>query len=321
MQVKLLHSYGKKDIAEYTHDIGEMSPNQILVKTQLVGCCRSDISAYAGWERPMPFGQFGHEGLGIVKKCGSNITDVKEGDIVATFSDPAYADHYYAKHGEYTKVKELHQRHILQPVACGVNIWLETKKMMDRMGYSNEQVLLIGSGFLSMIIGKTVIWLSQSHDTDKRIDQSKFDIVGNANQDFWQQSGFNRFRSLNDIQQQYKVVIDLSSKAEYFDIIVNNITATEGLVCYASTPTSPVTTNFFEACWKCLTFVLPSPRNSGFSNAMDISEKIISGGWINVDSQWTQGYPRNDMTQVKQAFEDGANRKPGYVRGFIDFRN
>jgi len=323
MSTKLLHLTKPGLVEEYTWDLPNMAADQILVKTKMTGVCRSDIGNYGGLEA-MPYsskenpngiiGTWGHEGLGTVVAIGRNIFDVKVGDFVATFSDPAYSDYYLAKFKEYVKVPELSPKYILQPCACGINVFLETRRFMQYMKYQNETILLIGSGFLSTIIGKTSKAMIQSEP----YSFSDIEVVGNANKEVWDSMGFKRYDNINQVNKKYKVIIDLSSKPENFEKIIE-LSDVEALVCYAATPTKPITTNFFDSCWKGMTYILPSPRNKHFIDAMEMGRIMIETNKLNVDSMWTKGYNRD--TEFKQAFNDGLNRPAGYSRGYIEWNN
>jgi hypothetical protein len=48
---------------------------------------------------------------------------------------------------------------------------------------------------------------------------------------------------------------------------------------------------------------------------MQEAMNMVDYNQVFVDDLWTQAYDRD--TEVKQAFEDGLNRKPGYSRGYI----
>lgn len=315
MKVKLLHSYGKSDINEYEFYLPEMSADQIMIKTIMTGVCRSDVMAYSGNEDPMPLGRFGHEGLGIVTAVGRKVKDVKVGDFVSTISDPAYADYYYATENELVVVPEASSKYILQPVACAMNIIHKTKLFMDRMGIpKDEPILLLGTGFMSMIIGQYCIK-----------NGIVLDVVGKSNENIWADTIGIATRYKDDIlysieaNEKYKVVIDLTSKAETFDDITKLYAAPEALICYASTPSTPVITNFFDNCWNCHTIILPSPRNLDFKKIMEWTRDLVDLGVIDPSKFWTRGYDRNNMEEVKAAFEDGKNRTKDYIRGYLEY--
>jgi len=319
MKIKLLHSYGKQDINEYDYELPEMQEDQIMVKTIMCGVCRSDIGAYGSFEEPMPFGRQGHEGLSEVIKVGNKIKKIKKGDIVSTISDPAYGDYYYAKENEATVVPEAHFKYILQPVACAVNIIEKTIRMVyssyitrlwDGISLRDEPILLLGTGFMSIIIGQ--------YCNAKGI---KLDVVGSSNKDLWTKYNYElkNLKDVLDSGKKYKVIIDLTSKVENWDIITKQLAELEAVICYAATPFSPISTNFFENCWNCHNIIMPSPRNSDFKEIMDLTRDYVIDGTLETEFIWSKSYSRKDLNEVKQAFEDGLNRTPKYIRGFIKF--
>lgn len=324
MNTKLLHSFGPKEISEVDWVKPHITANEIEVQTILCGICRSDIGSYNRWEL-MPYtdeanpngkiGGFGHEGLGIVTKVGENVVDVKVGEYVSTWGDPAFSYFYNVKKGEYAIVPEALPKYILQPTACSINIAVKTIEAVSKLnGVSNPKILLLGSGFMSLVIGQYF----------KALDIT-FDIVGNANKLQWEQLGIT-MKSIDEVAGgiyaggQYDAVIDLTSKAENWHLIPKlELLKTEGVLCYASTPYTPVTTNFFEQCWNCYTIIMPSPRNSDFGDMMRLTADLIMGGKIDPSNYWTNAYDRHDMESVKQGFEDGTTRTPDYIRGYLVF--
>lgn len=320
MLTKTLHSFKAKQITETEWNRPEMTDDQIEVKTIFCGVCRSDIGSYNRWEdmpctsedNPTGIGHFGHEGLGEVTRVGKNITGVEIGDIVSTWSDPAYSDYYYAKQNEFAVVPEASHKYILQPVACAINILHKTRLFQDTMGYNEHPILLLGTGFMSIVIGQYC-----------KANKLDLIVVGNSNKEIWSDMGYYLY-SIEEVKKgfgPFKVIIDLTSKAEMYEVISKELAALEALICYAATPSKPVTTNFFENCWNCHTLIMPSPRNSDFGMIMEWTSKLVEMGVLNTDILWSAGYNRNDMKEVKKAFEDGTKRPAGYLRGFIYWDN
>lgn len=313
--MKTLHSFGNREVAEYEIEDAVCPDNGILVKTKLVGICRSDAAQFAGLEKGVPLGQFGHEGLGEVIDIGPNFKsdrseEIELGDLVATWSDPAYAEFYPAKPNEFVKVPEIAPEYILQPAACATNIYRQTKKFMERMGLNREDILLLGSGFMAVIIGEIC-----------KAENQNLIVVGRANSEIWQDIVEVKYDTVDDLLAtdpgKFSVIIDISSKAENFHKITSDLAAHEALIVYAGTPTEPVTTNFFENCWQCQTIIMPSPRNSDFNDAMAMTRDLITEGKLNTKRLWTKGYNRE--TEFEKAFIDAADRPEGYIRGFLKY--
>jgi threonine dehydrogenase-like Zn-dependent dehydrogenase len=240
----------------------------------------------------------GHEGLGIVTKVGSIVTDVKEGDYVATRGEPAYADFYNCRDNEFVVVKELHPRYILEPVACGINLINQAKEYLQhRQGrHDNNRMLIIGSGFLAWVAYHTM-----------RINGYIFhvDVLGSNNQDLWGD------KLLLGTSESYDVVVDLTGKYQLgVGINLNN-----NAVIIDGVGKVIVKEEAQVQLWKAVTTVRPSPRNPEFIDCMRMARYFIEKGYLEVDSFWTQCYNRN--TEWQQAFADGVDRPNGYSRGYI----
>ena len=293
MNVKLLHTDGQGTFVETDWVKPDITADEIEVKAVMTGVCRSDIAMMMGEFGPLPIHMSGHEGLGQVTKIGDNITDTKVGDFVATRGEPAYADYYNVRFGEFVKVPEAHPRYILEPVACGINC---VNQAYDEINKRSEgRCLIIGSGFLAWVVYNYL----QHEFTDMEID-----VVGRSNRDL-----FGNVLTYKT-EGTYDIVIDLGSGTEVFDqLILNN----EALVIFGVEKT--VTTNFQNLLWKACTMIFPSPRNSKFIMSMMEARHMIENGTLDIDKFWTKCYNRN--TEWQQAFADGKDRPNGYSRGYI----
>jgi aryl-alcohol dehydrogenase len=64
-------------------EIGELRPDEVLVKVAAAGICHTDLICRDQWY-PVPFPTvFGHEGAGVVEAVGEAVTEVAPGDSVA----------------------------------------------------------------------------------------------------------------------------------------------------------------------------------------------------------------------------------------------
>ena len=179
---------------------------------------------------PLPLHMQGHEGIGQVMSVGANCIDVKTGDYVATRGEPAYADQYTVRKGEYVKIPEAHPRYILEPVACGINLIEQaTEYLQDRQGtHENNRMLIIGSGFLAWVAYHTM-----------RLNGYIFhvDVLGHNNRELWGD------KLLSSTIENYDVVIDLTGNYELgTQINLNNnavIVDGVGKACLLYTSPSP----------------------------------------------------------------------------------
>jgi D-arabinose 1-dehydrogenase-like Zn-dependent alcohol dehydrogenase len=292
---RCLQTTGQGFFEEVEYDKPEPASDQIEVRAVMTGVCRSDIDMMQGNFGPLPLEMQGHEGIGQVTRVGALVTDVKEGDYVATRGEPAYADFYNVRQNEFVRIPEADPKYILEPVACGINIVQQSVSEIYKRSGQGKRLLILGSGFLAWVAYNTI-----------RLNRFDFDVtvVGNSNKELWGDSLDNSYTGTFD------VVIDLSSRTDVFDKpIVNN----EALIVIGSQKT--VTTNFGNLLWKACTVVFPSPRTDRFYDCMKDAAIWIENGELEVDSFWTRGYNRN--TEWQQAFADGADRPSGYSRGYI----
>ena len=298
MKVKCLQTEGQGFFKEVDYEIPPWGQDNIYVRAVMTGVCRSDIDMMMGDFGPLPLHMQGHEGIGQVMSVGAACTDVKTGDYVATRGEPAYADQYLVRRGEYVQVPEAHPRYILEPVACGINLIEQSKEyLQDRQGrHENNRMLIIGSGFLAWVAYHTM-----------RLNGYVFhvDVIGSSNKELWGD------KLCTTTVESYDVVVDLTGKFRLgIDInLNNNAVIIDGVGKAIDKEEAQV------QLWKAVTTVRPSPRTPGFIDCMRMAKYFIEKGYLEVDSFWTKCY--NRTTEWQQAFADGKDRPSGYSRGYI----
>ena len=290
---RCLQTTGQGYFEEVEYNKPEPTSDQIEVRAIMTGVCRSDIDMMQGNFGPLPLSMQGHEGLGQVTKIGAKVTGIAKGDFVATRGEPAYADYYNVRQGEFVRVPEVHPKYILEPVACGINV---VKQADDELAKRQGKLLILGSGFLAWVAYNTL-----------KLDCYNFeiDVLGSSNQDLWGD------KLLLGTSESYDIVIDLSGKYELgTEINLNNnaliIDAVGKEVSHKEAQ---------QQLWKAVTTIKPSPRTDKFINCMDYARWWIENGKLEVDSFWTRCYNRD--TEWQKAFADGVDRPNGYSRGYI----
>jgi hypothetical protein len=298
MKVKCLQTQGQGYFEEVDYEIPPWAQDSIYVRAVMTGVCRSDIDMMNGDFGPLPLHMQGHEGIGQVMAVGASCVDVKVGDYVATRGEPAYADQYTVRSGEYVKIPEAHPKYILEPVACGINLIEQAKEyLQDRQGrHENNRMLIIGSGFLAWVAYHTM-----------RLNGYIFhvDVLGNSNKELWGD------KLWSTTIENYDVVVDLTGKYRLgIDInLNNNAVVIDGVGKAVDKEEAQV------QLWKAVTTVRPSPRNPQFIDCMRMARYFIEKGYLEVDSFWTRSYNRS--TEWQKAFADGKDRPNGYSRGYI----
>ena len=295
---RILQTTGDGKFVETEYDVPPLTENEICVRSVMTGVCRSDIDMMTGGFGPLPLHMQGHEGLGRVIGIGANIKGVKFNDYVATRGEPAYADIYNVRDGEFVVVPEAHPRYILEPVACGINIVQQPIREIAERSGPGKRLLILGSGFLAWVAYNTL--LLNHIDID-------ITVQGRSNELLWREAGV---LLMSKSMGKFDVVIDLSSGTDVFD---TDILRNEALVVFGAQ--KEVTTDFSNLLWKACTMIFPSPRTDKFHKCMVDAEYWITNGDLVVDNFWTKGYNRD--TEWSQAFSDGVNRPHNYSRGYI----
>jgi len=302
MKTRVLATTGQGTFVETDYECPDDFDDGIIVKNIMTGVCTSDIAMMQGNFGPLPLHMQGHEGLGQVVKVGKNVyTEVSVGDFVATRGEPAYADYYPVRDGEFVVVPEANPKYIVEPVACGINVVLGDIAELQGRSFAedNPRLLILGTGFLAYVAYKTL----QLHEVNYTID-----VVGQSNADLWAQEGVTL---LDAAGQGYDVVIVLkdTDALETPGIVKANAVVIDAVERAISRKESG------NLLWQACTTVRPSPRKELFIECMQLAVEWIRDGKLVVDNFWTQAYNRE--TEWQQAFADGANRPKDYSRGYI----
>src|SRR5947208_6998793 len=92
MSAAVLVAPGKIELREVP--VPKPASNQVRVRLEGCGVCASNIPPWEGREwfhYPMPPGQLGHEGWGVIDAVGADVMKFSVGDRVAFLSEKAYA--------------------------------------------------------------------------------------------------------------------------------------------------------------------------------------------------------------------------------------
>lgn len=295
-KVKLLTTSGQGYFTEVDWTKPEIMPYEIEVQAVMTGVCRSDIDMMNG-QFKLPMEMHGHEGLGIVTQVGSQIRDVKVGDYVATRGEPAYADFYNAPIETYVKVPELHQKYIVEPIACGINVFREILLRHDPF---ESRICIIGTGFLSHVVCTNLNLRGITN----------IDVIGRYSAEFWKTQ--HNINIQSEPEGKYDIVVDLSNNGIS---LTRDMYNTNALLVFGSSKHPAIASNFDYLLWNAVVMVCPSPRTPGFHACMLEAVSQIETNKLNVENFWSKGYSRN--TEWRLAFIDSLERPPGFNRAFI----
>ena len=135
--------------------IEEPGPGQVRVRLEGCGVCGSNLPVWEGreWFRyPLPPGEPGHEGWGVVDAVGPDVTAVREGDRVATLSNRSFAEVEIAPADRVVPLPSvLHgQPFPGEPLGCAINV-LRRAEILP-----HHHVAVVGIGFLGALLTQLI---------------------------------------------------------------------------------------------------------------------------------------------------------------------
>lgn len=300
MKTKILCTYGDGKFHETMIEIPPIESTEIQVQNIMTGICRSDIDMMLGNFKLLPLHMQGHEGLAQVTAIGDKVTDISVGDVVATRGEPAYADVYNCKHNTYVKVPAADPKYIVEPVACAINCVKQFETQIRHKLHNKVKCLIIGSGFLASVLYKYM--------KHKNL-QSDITVLGNSNHEFWGE------KLTQKLEGRFDLVFDLNTRNEMFEGDHFNA---EAFYVVAAEKEHAINSKLGNLLWHAVTVGFPSPRNKKFIECMREAVMLIETGVIDVAQFWSKGYNRHKEWQ--KAFADSVQRRPGFNRAYIDWR-
>ena len=146
----------------------EPGEGEVRIKLEGCGVCTTSIPVWEGREwftYPIPAGQPGHEGWGIIDAIGKNVRGFTEGQRVTGLTNHAYATHDIGKADHIVKLPDFFDNKPFpgEPLSCAINIF---KKSQITKG---QTVAIVGCGFIELLLiqlsksaGAKIISISQN---------------------------------------------------------------------------------------------------------------------------------------------------------------
>lgn len=140
-----------KELGFDKSDLPTPEKGQLRIRLEGSGVCASNIPVWEGREwfnYPIPAGNPGHEGWGIVDAVGEGVTEFQIGDRVTALSYNAYATHDIAKASHTVKLPDFLEGKAFpgEPLGCAMNIFSRSD---IREG---DTVAIVGVGFLGSLL-------------------------------------------------------------------------------------------------------------------------------------------------------------------------
>jgi threonine dehydrogenase-like Zn-dependent dehydrogenase len=129
----------------------EPGPREVRIRLDGSGVCASNLPAFEGrdwFDYPLPPGELGHEGWGVVDACGSDVIEVQPGARVAALSFRAYADYDIAGADAVVPLPAGFGGLPFpgEAIGCAMNIFRRAEIQ------AGQTVAIVGAGFLGTIL-------------------------------------------------------------------------------------------------------------------------------------------------------------------------
>ncbi len=140
-----------KKVEIRTVEIPEPGHDEVQIETKACGVCAWDSYLFQGLSAPGPLPYIiGHEAVGIVRKVGDSVTNIKPGDKVfcASGSNEMMSQYFNVRYDCVAKIPddvEDYAKWVLEPTVCVVNL-LHKSEIEP-----GDSVVLVGAGYMGLL--------------------------------------------------------------------------------------------------------------------------------------------------------------------------
>jgi len=144
-----VEDYMKLSVHEF--DVPEPKADEVMIKTMACGLCCWDSWLFRGVNAPGPYPYIiGHEGVGIVERVGSEVTDLKPGDKVfcGSGNNEMMCEYATVKRAGLCRIPDDvtdYEKYVIEPTCCVVNLLNITNIQMG------DHVVLVGAGYMGQL--------------------------------------------------------------------------------------------------------------------------------------------------------------------------
>lgn len=289
-------------------------PNEIQAKTLYNGICMAEVWKYTGVHHLEPILP-GHEGIGVVTKVGSDIKNVKEGDLVTTTS-----------WGEYVNIPEgrfipIHpnpsvplQYHLVEPVSCVVTA-------ADELNiYPGDSVILFGAGYMGLLLIQLLKMYPISRLVVVDIQDSKLELAKlyGATEIINSSTENGRQRLVELEQEPFEIAFECSGVQSCFTYCEKLLGKAGKLGVYSWHHGQRV---FDGHLWHTKGLALYNVNHwlvckKEYLNPWYGADILMSQGKIDQSQLITNEY---DFTDIERAMEESTSRQGGFIKSILRF--
>lgn len=305
------------------HEVPEIKANEILVKTMACGVCCWDSWLYRGVNAPGPMPYvIGHEGVGIVEKVGSLVTNLKPGDkVFAAYGGNDMMSQYFVNRAD--GVVRLPDNTtdwagvVYEPTCCVVNLLNITDIQMG------DHVVLVGAGYMGML---TLMGLTRATQAGRitvfelREDRRKMAEKLHPTEVLDPESDEGK-RVIAEIQAKggADVCIDFGASNSGF-LLADSMTKMAGKFTIGSFHRGDVTFNGTKWHLGGLTVYNLSPfANAHYPDMLPRSYEMIKKGVFEPAKLVTHTAYFEDAEAMENMFQRACDKGDGYIKGAVMF--
>lgn len=297
----------------------EPTAGQVRIRLQGSGLCASNIPVWEGrawFTYPLPAGNPGHEGWGIIEAVGQGVTQVQPGDRVAALSYNAYAEYDLADADKVVRLPEALADKPFpgEPLGCAMNIF---RRSDIRAG---QTVAILGIGFLGALLiqlakdsGAKVIAVSQRDFSLKVAKECGADEVIKMDDHSKIIKRIEELTNGNFCER----VIECTGK-EWPLNLAGELAAERGRLVIAGFHQDGMRqVNIQLWNWRGLDVINAHERDpKAYIKGIQEAVEAVAAGRISPDKLYTHTYTLQNMAE---AFEHLASRPDGFVKALITY--
>jgi threonine dehydrogenase-like Zn-dependent dehydrogenase len=295
--------------------VPEPGPGEVRIKLEGCGVCASNIPPWEGreWFRyPMPPGNLGHEGWGVIDALGEGVTEFAVGDRVAFLSNSSYAEYDLAPPGSVVRLpKALGDRPFPgEPLGCAMNIFA-------RSGIrAGDTVAVVGVGFLGALLtklatdaGAKVIALARKPyalEVARQMGAQELIALDDA--------AIAKVSALTD-GRFCDVVIECTGKQKPLDVSAELTRERGRLVIAGFHQDGPRQINMFLWNWRGLDVINAHEReNEVYLDGIRSAADAVADGRLSPDPLYTHSLP---LSELGEALDMTRERPEGFMKALI----
>ena len=290
---------------------------EVRVRVEGTGVCQSNVPPFEGrdwFSYPMPPGEPGHEGWGVIDKVGKNVTGLREGDRVATLAQDAYASHSCAPAANVVKLPDGLDGLPFpgEPLACAMNV---AQRSQVQPGHT---VLLVGGGFLGLLLAQLLVRrgadvsLVSRRETGRRLASAAGATVLTPQEADEQADRVGGFFDGG----RYDVVVETAGKQSAIDLGTKLVREMGRLVLAGFHQDGMRTIDVQLWNWRGLDVVNAHERDpKRYADGLRRAVECVEAGEIDPTSLITHRLP---MSELAAALKLTAERPEGFIKAVVE---